>query len=156
MSAGGDVTDAGAAPRALVCLDNATHRGAFQEILPALGYHTVHMPTQQFQALAYLSQVPYDCFILDALFDGSTMEANPVLACVAEIPMERRRYMFVTLCAPDTPSTDDILAYSYSVNLVLNYTDITASRHILEQHLSEHRRLYKVYRELRQQLGKDI
>src|SRR4029453_9933197 len=110
----------------------------------------------EFQALAYLSQVPYECFILDALFDGSTLEANPVLACIAEIPMERRRYMFVALCASDTATADDMLAYSYSVNLILNYTDIAACRRLLEQHMAEHRRLYKIYRELRQQLGKDM
>jgi hypothetical protein len=49
-----------------------------------------------------------------------------------------------------------MLAYSYSVNLILNYTDIAACRRLLEQHMAEHRRLYKIYRELRQQLGKDM
>jgi hypothetical protein len=151
-----DITDVGPAPRALVCLDNAAHREALQEALTALGYHTVHTPAHQFQALAHLSQVPYDCFILDGLFDGSTLEANPVLACVAEIPMERRRYMFVALCAPEPTTADSMLAYSCSVNLLLNYSEIPACQRLLEQHMTEHKRLYKVYRELRQQLGKDI
>ena len=151
-----DIADIGPAPRALVCLDNAAHREASQEALTALGYHTVHTPAHQFQALAHLSQVPYDCFILDALFDGSTLEANPVLACIAEIPMERRRYMFVALCAPEATTADHMLAYSCSVNLLLNYTEIPGCRRLLEQHMTEHKRLYKVYRELRQQLGKDI
>jgi CheY-like chemotaxis protein len=150
-----DMNDAGPAPRALVCLDNAAHRETFQEILPGLGYHTVHIPAQQFQAFAYLSQIPYECFILDALFDGSTLEANPVLTCVADIAMERRRYMFVALCAPDITTADGMLAYSWNVNLVLNYAEVPASRRFLEQYMTEHKRLYKVYRELRQQLGKD-
>ena len=156
VPSGLDITDIGPAPRALVCLDNAAHRGALHEALTALGYHTVHTPAHQFQALAYLSQVPYDCFILDALFDGSTLEANPVLACVAEIPMERRRYMVVALCVPEPATADNMLAYSCSVNLLLNYTEIPACHRLLEQHMTEHKRLYKVYRELRQQLGKDI
>lgn len=151
-----EVADVGPAPRALVCLDHPAHRETFQDILPGLGYHTVHMPAQQFQALAYLGQVPYECFILDAFFDGSTLEANPVLTCVADIPMEQRRYMFITLCAPDTTTADGMLAYSYNVNFVLNYDDISGCRRFLEQHLTEHKRLYKVYRELRQQLGKDF
>jgi predicted Zn finger-like uncharacterized protein len=154
--AGFDIADIGPAPRALVCLDHVSHREALQEALTALGYHTVHTPAHQFQALAHLSQVPYDCCILDALFDGGTLEANPVLACVAEIPMERRRYMFVALCAPQQTTADNMLAYSCSVNLLLNYTEIPACHRILEQHMTEHKRLYKVYRELRQQLGKDI
>jgi CheY-like chemotaxis protein len=151
-----DIVDVGPAPRALVCLDSASHREACQNMLPSLGYNTVHVPSQQAQALAYLSQVPYACFILDARFDNSTLEANPTFACLLELPMERRRYMFVALCMPDVMTADAMTAYRHSVNLVINYADIPSCRHILEQHLAEHKRLYRVYRELRQQLGKDV
>jgi hypothetical protein len=47
-------------------------------------------------------------------------------------------------------------AYSQSVNLVIDQADIPSCRRILEQHIAEHKRLYRIYRELRQQLGKDI
>jgi hypothetical protein len=151
-----DLPDVGPAPRALVCLNNAEHRDACLEMLLALGYSTVHFPTQQAQAITYLSQVPYECCILDAIFDGSTLEANPILACVLELPMERRRYMFAALCIPDGVTGDPIAAYSSSVNLVINSAELPTGRRTLEQHMAEHKRLYRVYRELRQQLGKDI
>jgi CheY-like chemotaxis protein len=152
-----DIAEVGPAPRALICVDNPAHREVCQEMLPALGYHTIHVPAHQAQALAYLSQVPYECFILDATFDGSTLEANPVLACLHELPMERRRYLFATLCvAPGTITTDAMSAYSQSVNLLLDQADLPSCRRVLEQHLTEHKRLYRVYRELRQQLGKDF
>ena len=137
-------------------MDEAAHREAYQDMLPSLGYHTIHTPSQQAQALAYLTQVPYECFILDATFDSSSLEANPVLACLHELPMDRRRYTFVTLCMPDTVTADAMTAYSHSVGLVLNRNDVLSCRRALEQRLSEHKRLYKVYRELRQQLGKDF
>jgi CheY-like chemotaxis protein len=152
-----DIAEVGPAPRALICLDNAAHREACQEIMPALGYHTIHTPSQQAQALAYLSQVPYECFILDVTFDGSTLEANPILACLHELPMERRRYMFATLCVPpDVITADAMTAYSQSVNLIIEQADLPSCRRLLEQHVTEHKRLYRVYRELRQQLGKDV
>ena len=151
-----DITDVGPAPRALVCLDSTSHREACQGILPSLGYHTIHVPSHQAEALAYLNQVPYECFLLDVTFDGSTLEANPVLACLLELPMNQRRYMLVALCLPSVVTADAMTAYSHSVNLIINQDDIPSCRRILEQHIAEHKRLYRVYRELRQQLGKDI
>jgi CheY-like chemotaxis protein len=151
-----DITDVGPAPRALLCLDSATHREACQGMLPSLGYNTVHVLSYQAEALAYLSQVPYECCLLDATFDGSTLQANPVFACLQALPMERRRYMFTALCLPNVVTADAMTAYSHSVNLIINPSDLPSCRRILEQHLAAHKRLYRVYRELRQQLGKDI
>ncbi len=153
---GFEITDVGTAPRALLCLDNLSHREACQSMLPALGYSTVHVPAQQAMALAYLSQVPYECFILDATFDGSSLEANPVLACLHELPMDRRRYMFVALCLPEASTGDILSAYSHGVNLILNHAEVTSCQRTLEQHIANHKRLYRVYRELRQQMGKDV
>lgn len=151
-----DITDVGTAPRALVCLEGAAHSDMCQDILPSLGYQTVHTPSNQAQALAYLSQVPYECFILDVMFDGSSLEANPVLACLHELPMDQRRYTFVVLCLPDAVTADAMVAYSHGVSLVMDYHDVPSCRRIMEQGLIEHKRMYKVYRELRQHLGKDI
>ena len=151
-----DITEVGPAPRALLCLDSATHREACQGMLPSLGYNTVHVLSHQAEALAYLSQVPYACCLLDATFDGSTLQANPIFTCLQVLPMERRRYLFVTLCLPHVVTADVMTAYSHSVNLIINQSDLPSCRRILEQHLAEHKRLYRVYRELRQQLGKDI
>jgi predicted Zn finger-like uncharacterized protein len=151
-----DFAELGPPPRALVCLDDASHRQECEGMLPSLGYKTIHMMPHQVQALAYLSQVAYECIFLDATFDGSTLEANPILACLLELPMDRRRYMFVTLCAPDTVAKESLTAYSHSVHLVIDQTDIPTCRRTLEQYLAEHKRLYRIYRELRQQLGKDV
>lgn len=150
-----DLTDIGPAPRALVCLDDPSHRDTFQNMLLTLNYTTIHIPLQQAQALLYLTQVPYEFCVLDAAFDGSTLEANPVLACLIELPMERRRYTFATLCSEDITTGDGMAAYSHSVNLVVNYVDIPSCRRIIEQHLTGHKRLYRVYRDLRQQMGRD-
>jgi hypothetical protein len=127
----------------------------FQNMLLALGYNTIHIPSQQAQALLYLTQVPYEFCVLDAAFDGSTLEANPVLACLVELPMNRRRYVFAILCSQDITTGDGMAAYSHSVNLVVNYADIPSCQRIVEQHLAEHRWLYRVYRDMLQQMGRD-
>lgn len=150
-----DIAEAGLTPRALICLDTPSHRDECESIVPSLGMNTVHVVSNQTQALAYLGQVTYDLVILDATFDGSTQEANPILACIHELSMQQRRHLFVVLCTPDTEPADSMAAYSQSVNLIISHDEVLTCRRTLEQHLTEHNRLYRVYKELRQELGKD-
>lgn len=150
-----DVSEMGQAPRALICLDTPSHRSECEGILPSLGFVTVHAMSNQVQALAYLTQVPYNFVIVDATFDGSTARANPVLACIHELPIDQRRNMFVVLCTEDTETADAMRAYSQSVNLVVNHDDVLTCRQVLEQRLNEYQRLYRVYNETLQTLGLD-
>ena len=141
--------------QALICLDDAAHQDACQQTLQALGYAPDVMPNQ-FQALEYLRQVPYRLFVLDAAFDGTSLDTNLVLTFLRECPFDQRRYQFVVLCAPDLVTADAMTAYGQGVNLVINHADIPDSGPVLAQHLAEHERLYRTFRELRQQFGKEV
>ena len=139
----------------LICLDNAAHQEACQQTLQALGYTADVMPNQ-FKALEYLREVQYRLFMLDATFDGTSLETNLVLTFLRERPLDQRRYQFVVLCAPDLANADPMTAYSQSVNLVINHADMPNSGPILAQHVAEHELLYRTFREMRQQLGKEV
>lgn len=150
-----DIIESGPAPRALICLDTPSHRDECEHIMPALGFNTVHVMNNQVQALTQLTQVSYDCVILDALFDGSTQEANPVLACVSELPMQQRRHMFVALCGMELGASNGMFAYSQSVNLIIDHADILNCRRTLEQQMTLHKHTYKLFDDIRQELGKE-
>lgn len=141
--------------QALICLDAPSHQDACQQALYTLGYTADVMPNQ-FKAIEYLRQVPYRLFVLDAGFDGTSLETNLVLTFLRERPLEQRRYQFVTLCAPDMLTADFMMAYSQNVNLVISHTDMPACGSVLVQHLTEHEFLYRTFREMRQQLGKEV
>jgi CheY-like chemotaxis protein len=143
------------ATQGLICLDNPAHQQACQQALQALRYTADVMPNQ-FQALEYLRQVPYRLFVLDAAFDGTSIETNLVLTFLRERPLDQRRYQFVILCAPDLTTAEAMTAYSQSVNLVLNHTDIPNCGPVLAQHLAEHELLYRTFRDMRQQLRKEV
>ncbi len=150
-----EIAETGPPPRALVCLNTPAHRDECARMLPALGFSTVHVIENQVRTLMQLTQVSYECVILDTTFDGSTPEANPILACVAELPMTQRRHMFVALCTPGMDASDMIAAYSQSVNYIISYADILTCHRALEQHLTEHKRQYRTYWELCQELGRE-
>jgi PleD family two-component response regulator len=141
--------------QALVCLDDAAHQDACRQTLQALGYAPDVMPNQS-QALEYLRQVPYRLFVLDAAFDGTSLETNLVLTFLRERPLDQRRYQFVVLCAPDLVTADAMTAYGQGVNLVINHADLPDSGPVLAQHLAEHELLYRTFRAMRQQLGKEV
>ncbi len=150
-----DVLEAGPPPRALVCVDDTAQRCDYNEILATLGSSTVHLMDDQVQAMTYLTQINYDVVILDAKFDGSTLEANPVLACVSEIPMEQRRHMYVAVCADEQHTYDAMGAYCQNVNLFFSYTNVRDVLRTFELSMADHKRLYRVYWEVCQELGKE-
>jgi CheY-like chemotaxis protein len=150
-----NVIEAGLPPRALVCVDDTIQRRNYDEMLAALRLSTIHMMDEQVQAMTYLTQVVYDIVILDANFDGSTLEANPVLACVAEIPMVQRRHMFVAICTDQPYAYDTIEAYSQNANLFFSYTDPHEVLRAFEQGMADHKRLYHLYWDVCQELGKE-
>jgi len=140
---------------ALVCLDSPAHQDVCQQLLQSLGYTANVMPNQ-FKALEYLREVPYRLFVLDATFDGTSLDTNLVLTFLRERPLAQRRYQFVVLCAPELTTGDPMLAYSQSVNLVLNHADMSSCGAMLAQQLAEHELLYRTFREMRQQFGKEL
>src|SRR5215468_60449 len=135
--------------QALICLDHPEHQTACQQTLQTLGYTADVMPNQ-FKALEYLRQVSYRLFVLDAAFDGTSIDTNLVLTFLRERPLDQRRYQFVVLCTSDIPTADAMAAYGCGVHLVINHTDIPNSGPILAQYLAEHELRYRTFRELRQ------
>ena len=140
---------------ALICLDRPEHQDVCQQILQSLGY-TAKIMSNQFKALEYVCEVQSRLFVLDAAFDGTSLATNLVLTFLRERPLDQRRYQFVVLCAPELTPGDPMIAYSQSVNLVLNHADMASCGALLAQQLAEHELLYRTWREMRQQLGKEV
>src|SRR5919202_1640105 len=128
---------------------------ACQQRLQTLGYTADVMPNQ-FKALEYLREVPYRLFVLDVAFDGTSLDTNLVLTFLRERPLDQRRYQFVVLWTPELVAADHITAYSQSVNLVINHADMPTCGAMLAQQMAEHDLLYRAFRDMRQQLGKEV
>jgi hypothetical protein len=130
-------------------------REACQKLVASMGYGA-HVVSTQTGALEALQQVPYRLVFLDVAFDGTSPETNIALVLIRERPLDQRRYMFVVLCGAALATADSLTAYSHGVNLVLNHAELCNCSMDLLQYMAEHERLYRVYRELRQQTGKEV
>jgi CheY-like chemotaxis protein len=138
---------------AFVCIDDADRRTAVSSALGALGYRA-EQGGKPDDVLERLRRQTYEVIVIDESFQGSTAEDHPVLRHLQWLPMTVRRYMFVTLLAPGVKTFDNLLAFSKSVNLIVNYADVAQIQPILQRGIADNDEFYRVFRQVLQEVGK--
>ena len=89
------------AMQALICLDSPEHQDRLSADSPNPRLHGRYH-AESVQGLGVFTRGAYRLFVLDAAFDGTSLDTNLVLTFLRERPLDQRRYQFVVLCAPDT------------------------------------------------------
>ena len=137
-------------PQALVCVPAGPERTQVLATLKELGFAAQVMEGAE-QALEKLRFTP---FALAVLRDGFGGDPNPVVKHVSQMGMMTRRHMLSALISPDAKTNDPAYAYSRSVELLIQPGDLAHFTADLKQALTEHAQVYRVYREILQQMGK--
>jgi predicted Zn finger-like uncharacterized protein len=131
---------------ALVCESDAVIKEKLIKALDLLEYHVSESPDNR-DALRKLRYKVYDAVVLDEYFATKNPEANGVLIYLQRLPMESRRNMFVTLISDRYRTMDYMIAYSKSVNLIVNKKNIDDVEKILSRNITEYEMFYRIYRE---------
>jgi hypothetical protein len=63
--------------------------------------------------------------------------------------------MYIAICADEQYTYDAMGAYCQNVNLFYSYTDVCEILRTFEHGMADHKRLYRVYWEVCQELGKE-
>ena len=100
-----------------------------------------------------MKYTPYDLIIISDNFGGTTLATNPVLNYLAPLPMAQRRNNFVVLIGDSFRTLDAMQAYTQSVHLVVNPTDLTNMGPILKKSLADFEVFYRVYRSVLVETG---
>jgi hypothetical protein len=87
-------------------------------------------------------------------FGDTTLETSPLYEFIRDMPMDTRRKTFVALVGEGFKTLDNMEALSYSVNLVINQSDMDKLETILKKSIGDNDTFYKVYRETMNALGK--
>ena len=140
-------------PMALVCVDDAARQAAVMPVLEELGYRG-EVGTTVADVLDRLRKVSYDVIVLDESFEGATALDNPLLAAIQSMPMPVRRYIFVALLGRDVKTLDHMVAFTKSVNLVVNYSDVPQLQALLTRGIADNDQFYRVFRQVLQEAGK--
>jgi CheY-like chemotaxis protein len=137
---------------ALVCVDEPERLRAVKEALEDLNYYT-SVASSVKEALSKLRYNQYDLVMLDDEFCGESADNNTILRYLQPMPMSTRRNIFLMMISSQIRTLDNLLAFANSVNAVINVSDIQKVKLVLERAMADHRRFYKVYKDLVQVIG---
>ena len=137
---------------ALVCVDEPERLKAVKEALEDLNYYS-SVASSVKEALSKLRYNQYDLVMLDEEFCGESADNNTILRYLQPMPMSTRRNIFLMMISGQIRTLDNLLAFANSVNAVINVSDIQKVKLVLERAMADHRRFYKVYKDLVQVVG---
>lgn len=131
---------------ALVCESDALIREKLRPAMNILEYHITEVPNSR-EALKKMRYHSYDLIIINEYFDTQDPDANPLLIYLERQFMDVRRNMFVTLLTSRFRTMDHMMAFSKSVNLILNIRNIDDFDKIIQRALADYGLFYKVFKE---------
>jgi CheY-like chemotaxis protein len=137
----------------LICEPDATIRGKIVAAMKSLGYLITEAANAR-DALKKNRFHVYDAVVLNERFDTDNPDANDLLVYFGALPMATRRQIFVILLTERFRSSDNMVAFNKSVNLIVNLTNVDDFAAIFKRGFAEHTAFYHVFKETLKKMGK--
>ena len=138
---------------ALICESDGAIRDKINHVLDILEYH-ITVATDTRNALKKLRYHDYNLIIVNEYFETSHPDSNGILIYLKRLDMSSRRNMVVALLSSRLRTMDNLMAFSKSVNLVINTNDMDNFDKILTLGLGEHEFFYRIYNESLKKTGR--
>ncbi len=130
----------------LICIDVPEVQRIVVDQLTALSYK-IHTGLFLEDILLKLRAHTYDLVIISEHFNASDMNTNPIVAAAIAAPSELRRRQFVVAVGSTLATNDELQAFQYSVDLVVNLSDVVNLRPVLRRGVMRHAEFYAPYRD---------
>ncbi len=138
---------------ALICEHDLKAKHKIRSVLEGMDYHVVEAASTR-NALKYMRFHVYDLIVVNETFEADGADSSHVLQYLSQLPVSVRRSMFVVLLGDNYRTTDNMIAFNKSVNLVINLQDVDDIEKILKRALSEHAAFYQVFMESLKKTGR--
>ena len=96
----------------------------------------------------------FDLIVLTDGFDGQKIDQSPILNYMNRMSMSARRRIFLALMGEDFKTTDNMMAFALSANLVINLKEVDQLSTILKRAISENEKFFKVFMDALVEEGK--
>lgn len=130
----------------LVCIDQLQYQKLIVAQLTDLGCK-VHLGLFEEDVFLKLSTYSYRVVVVYENFKGVSLEQNPILHELVKRPSPTRREHFVVLLTHRGATNDAMLAFSLSVDQIINIADIGSFEPVLRRGVSQHADLYQAFLE---------
>jgi CheY-like chemotaxis protein len=139
---------------ALVCEADPVIKEKITSAIKSMGYHITEAASAR-EALKNMRFHIYDLVIVNENFDSAESNgSNEVLIYLQYLVASTRRYIFVALLTDKYRTTDNMMAFNKSVNLVINTKNIDDFAAIIKHGLDDSQAFYSVFRETLKKLGR--
>jgi len=106
------------------------------------------------QAVHKMKFTQFHFVALNEHFGGVTLQESAIYQSIIQLPMSLRRNTFVALSGKNFKTLNDMEAFQFSVNLVVNVKDYGKLGDILKKSIGEYEMFYKVFKETLKSIGK--
>jgi hypothetical protein len=137
----------------LALILDETNKTLWTEVLEEKGFK-VQFAKSASHAVHKMKFTHYHYVILHEKYDNLPLLKNPVYQSLVKMPMATRRHIFLAIIGDTFKTLNEMQAFSYSVNLVINEKDVDKLAKILKKAIAEHEMFYKVFKESLQAMGK--
>ncbi len=131
---------------ALVCVDVPEVQRIVVDQLTALNYK-IHTGLFLEDILLKLRTHAYDVVVISEHFNASDITTNPIVALAIAAPSEQRRRQFLVAVGSTLATNDELQAFQYSVDLVVNLADVVNLRPVLRRGVNRMSEFYTPFRE---------
>jgi len=131
---------------ALVCVDVPEVQRIVVDQLTALNYK-IHTGLFLEDILLKMRAHVYDVIVISEHFNASDMISNPLVLAAVVAPSEQRRRQFLVAVGSTLVTNDEMQAFQYSVDLVVNLSDVVNLRPVLRRGVMRSNEFYTPYRE---------
>ena len=134
---------------AIICESDPDINEKISNAMKTLGYRVTEAKNAR-EALKFMRFHVFNVVILNESFDAD----NNVLDYLAHLNMSTRREIFVALVSSQYRTSDNMVAFNKSVNLIINTSNIDDISTIMKRSVDENEAFYHVYKETLQKTGR--
>ena len=129
---------------ALVCEQDPDIRKKIINALDIMEYHITVAESGR-DALKKMRYHVYDLIVINETFNSDSLDSNMVMLYLERLPMAMRRNTFVILISNKFRSLDRMLAFRYSVHIIINSKNIDDFGKIVSRGLTDNELFYQVF-----------
>ncbi|MFN3534509.1 MAG: zinc-ribbon domain-containing protein [Desulfatiglandales bacterium] len=138
---------------ALVIVDSGELKGQLMKEITDLAYRP-HFEDNLQIALEKLKAYKFDLLVLQEPVRGVSLISNPVMEYINQLNMIVRREMYLVAIGDGLKTSDPMLAYTMSVELVLNIKDLNRFSKLVSDGIKNKQSFYRAFLETMKELKK--
>lgn len=138
---------------ALVCESDSMTLKKIVNSLNLLEYHVTVSDSGR-DALKKMRYHQYDLIVVNESFNCEGPDSNMVLMYLERLNMTVRRNMFIVMLSNRFRTMDQMMAFRYSVNIVVNAKNVDDIGKVIQRGLTDYEFFYRVFTDTLKEVGK--